>query len=269
MQELDNLSAILRTFSENIANGISRLAIAIILMLVGWVLARFITKIVTRLLHSIRADDFGNYIKSVDLFSRLEFKLSEVIGKIIYWLIIVVFFTAATEALGLSSIAEGIQNLLAYMPKVLSATVFFVAGALAANMIKTIIDAACSSMGVPTGRVISTFVFYFLIVMISITSLNQAGLDTQVLTQNVSIASAAIFFAFALAYGFASRDILANLLASFYSKDKFSVGQRIRIDGIEGVIERIDSTSVTLSTADSEVIMSLQRLINSTVEVLK
>lgn len=269
MQGLDNLSAMIRTLSENIANGISRFAIATVLMIIGWLIAKFITKVIVRLMHSIRADDFGNYIKSVDLFSKLDFKLSEVIGKTIYWLIIIVFFTAATEALGLSSISDGIQNLLAYMPKILSATVFFVAGVLAANTIKTVIDAACNSMGVPTGKIISTFVFYFLIVMISITSLNQAGIDTQVLTQNISIASAAIFFAFALAYGFASRDLLANLLASFYSKDKFAIGQRIRIDGIEGVIERMDSTSVTLSTEESEVIMPLQRLLNSTVEVLK
>lgn len=269
MNELDNLSNLFRTFSEMFVSGLSRFAIAIALLLVGWLLAKFITRILVRLLKSIRVDALGDKIKTIDLFSRLDFNLTELVGKLVYWVIIIVFFTAATEALGLSSISDGIKNLLAYLPKLLSAAIFFVVGALAANAVKTVIDAACSSMGVPTGKIISSFVFYFLIVMISITSLNQAGLDTQVITQNVSIATAAIFFAFALAYGFASRDILSNLLASFYSKDKFSIGQRIRIDGIEGTIAYMDSTSVTLNTPQSDIVMPLKKLLNSTVEILK
>lgn len=269
MNELDNLSNIFRSFSETFATGLPRFAIALVLLIIGWLLAKFVSRLLVRILQTIPVDALGEKIKTIDFFANLDFKLSSLIGKLFYWVIMTIFFTTAAETMGLTSISDGIKNLLAYLPKLLSAAVFFVIGALAANGIKAIIDAACASMGLPTGKIISLFVFYFLIVMISITTLNQAGLDTQIITQNVSIATAAIFFAFSIAYGFASRDILANLLASFYSKDKFSIGQRIRIDGIEGEIIRMDSTSVTLNTAESEIVMPLQKLLNSTVEILK
>jgi small-conductance mechanosensitive channel len=74
--------------------------------------------------------------------------------------------------------------------------------------------------------------------------------------------------AFSVAYGFASRDILSNMLSSYYGRDRFHVGQRVRIGDDEGVIERIDSMSLTLRTHDRIVMIPTRTLITERIEVL-
>ncbi|HEY0110477.1 MAG TPA: hypothetical protein VGB67_12645, partial [Fibrella sp.] len=78
----------------------------------------------------------------------------------------------------------------------------------------------------------------------------------------------AIFLAFAVGYGLASRDVMANILSSFYSKNKFKEGQTIRIEGIVGQIVQVDSTSLTLQTGESTTSIPLQLLQTKTVEFL-
>ena len=74
--------------------------------------------------------------------------------------------------------------------------------------------------------------------------------------------------AFAIAYGFAARDILTNILSSYYGKDRFKAGMRVRVGQDEGVIERIDSIAITLRTADRLVLLPTRQLITERIEVL-
>lgn len=267
MNTLDIATRFFTSFAEKIFAAIPGLLGAIVVLLMGYVLARALAAIVKKIAVSLKIEALEDKLKEIDLLKSLDIKLSILLSKLVYWVVLMIFVIAASEILGLKTISEGIAKLLGYLPQLISATLFFAVGMILANGIRGIIDIAFTSMGVPTGRIISTFIFYFLLIMIVITSLNQAGMDTQVIAQNVSTATAAIFFAFAMAYGFASRDILSNLLASFYSRDKFKIGQKIRIDGVTGVIVSTDATSVTLQAEDRQIILPLQKLINSNVEI--
>ncbi len=244
-----------------------RLILSLILLIIGWIVGKIVARIVRKLLTAINIDKFTDKIKEVDLFSSFDFKLSDIASKLMYWIVFLIFFLAATETLGLKSVTEGISNFIGYIPQIVTAILFFVIGTLFANLIKTVIQAACDSMGIAAGKIISSFVFYFIVIMVGITALNQAGLDTEIITQNVTLAMGAIMLAFAIGYGFASKDVMANMLASFYSKNKFSIGQKICIDNIEGTIVNMDSTSVTLENEDRKIIIPLSKLTNNTVEI--
>lgn len=270
MNPIDTVLRFFTSIGQQIITVIPGILGAAGLMLVGWLLAKVASNAIIRILQRIGIKKLNERLKTIDIFANLDIDLAAVIGRVLYWAVILIFMTAASEAAGLTTISQGIGRLVGYIPQLLSAAAFFIAGMFIANGIKSFIEAAVTSMGIPTGRIISVFIFYFMVIMISITALNQAGLDTQIITQNVTIAAAAIFFAFTLAYGFASRDILANLLASFYSRDKFSIGQTILIDDVEGVISKMDSTSVTLDIQNGrQVILPLQKLLNSKVEIIK
>jgi len=244
-----------------------RLILALILLFVGWIAGKIVARIVRKILTAINIDKFTDKIKEVDLFSSFDFKLSDIASKLMYWMVFLIFFLAATETLGLKSVTEGISNFIGYIPQIVTAILFFVIGTLFANLIKTVIQAACDSMGIAAGKIISSFVFYFIVIMVGITALNQAGLDTQIITQNVTLAMGSIMLAFAIGYGFASKDVMANVLASFYSKNKFTIGQKICFENVEGTIVKTDSTSVTLQNGDKKIIVPLSKLTNNTVEI--
>ncbi|MEZ4888082.1 MAG: mechanosensitive ion channel [Chitinophagales bacterium] len=240
----------------------------LVLLFVAWLIAKLIYKVTYKVLVAIKVDNLGDKLKEVDLFANLDFKLSKTIAGAIYWFLMTIIILETSRAMGLDAVANGISSFIAYIPTLLSAILFFIAGVFIANIIKEVIAAACASMNIAAGRVISSFIFYFLVVMIAITAINQTGIQTEILTQNVTILIGSIFFAIALGYAIASKDLMANMLGSFYSKGKFMIGQTIRVEGIEGKILQIDSTSIVLQSDDKKVVMPLSKLTNTTVEIL-
>lgn len=268
MNTITNIQQIFASFLLKVVETLPALLGAIILIIIGWIVATITSKGIHRLLVSLKIDSIGEKLKSIDILSNVNISISKVLTKMLYWVVMLCFFIAATETLGLKNISEGISNLLAYLPRLISAATVFVVGIFLANIVKEIVEIACKSAGIAAGRIIGSFIFYFLLIITAITALNQAGMDTQLLTQNVNLILGAILAAFAIGYGFASKDIMANLLASFYSREKFRVGQTIKVDGIQGVIETIDSTSLTLQTEKNKVVIPLQKLLNTVVEIL-
>lgn len=268
MNEVNQITEILTTLIQKFVAAIPGLIGSIILIIIGLILASIVSKVIVRVLTTVKVDVLADKLKEVDLFASLDVKISKIIGQLTYWMILMIFAIAATEVAGLKVISEGIGQLVAYIPKLMSAMLFFIIGVFIANIIKNVVQAACHSMAVAGGKFIALFVFYFLFIVIAITALNQAGIDTAIITQNVTLAMGAIFFAFAIGYGFASKDIMASVLASFYSRNKFEIGQTIRMEGIQGEIIAIDSTSVTLDAGDKKIIFPLSKLLNSIVEVL-
>ena len=97
--------------------------------------------------------------------------------------------------------------------------------------------------------------------------MTQAKINTIFIQNNLSYIILGVVIAFAIGYGFASRNIMANLLASLYSKNKFYIGQDVKISGVRGTIVEIDSTSITLETSDRRVIFPLNKLTTEQVEI--
>ena len=261
------IQEVLEPMLANFLNGAVKFGIGLALLFVAWLIAKMISGLIRKVLKAVQADRLGDKLKEVEMFSQLDFSLSETIAKIVYWLIMLVFMMAGAQILGITSLADGIAGIIAYLPKLFSALLFFLVGVMAANVIKSVIDSAMASLNINAGRFISGFIFYLLVVVIGLTALEQASFETEVLRQITLLATGAVFFAFALGYGFASKDIMANMLASFYGRDKFSVGQHIKVEDVEGIIVKIDNTSVTVDIGQRKVIMPINKLLNSTVEV--
>lgn len=72
-----------------------------------------------------------------------------------------------------------------------------------------------------------------------------------------------------MGYGFASRDLLANILSSFYTKNKYKEGQTVQIDHVKGEIIKIDALSLTLRTGDTTTVIPIQLLQTKNVEVFQ
>lgn len=242
--------------------------IGILLLIVVWIVAKIIRNVIYKILIVVKIDNLGDYLRRVSLFSHFNFKFSKLISDGVYWLIMTVIILETSRAMGLHSVANGISGFIAYMPTLLSSILFFIIGVFIANVIKEIIETASESMSIGAGRVLANLIFYFLVVIIAITAVNQTGIDTEILSQNVTILIGAIFFAIALGYAIASKDLMANMLGSFYGKGKFMVGQTIRIEGIQGKIISMDSTSAVLESGDKKIVVPLAKLSSAMVEIL-
>ncbi len=264
---MENLREVFVNSAEVIGSNLPHFITGFILIVIGWILAKLISGGIAKALDRIGINKLGDKLREIELFKSFNYRLSDIVKKILYYSIFLVFFLSACEVTGLENVSSGIYNLLGYLPKLLVAGIMFLAGTFIANIVKDLVANATSSMNIKGGKFISQAIFYFLVIMVSITSLNQAGIGTEIITNNLTMILGAVLLTFAIGYGLASKDIMASTLASFYSKEKFKVGQTVGVNGIKGQIVDRDSTSVTIASDGRKVMIPLSKLVATEVEI--
>ena len=254
---------------EKLQSSLLTFGTAFAILILGWLLARFISKMMQKILKAVKIDALGDKINEIDILENANIKIlpSVVISKLLYYILMLIVITAALEILSLDQLSQQVSKLIEYIPKLFSATLILIGGLIVANAIRGLLNAAFQSLNLASGKLISSFVFYFIFVSVLLSALPQADFQVDFLQDNLTIIVGGIVFAFAIGYGFASRNIMSNLLASLYSRNKFRIGDDIKIDGTRGTIVEMDSTSLTLETSDRRIVFPLNLLTTQRVEV--
>lgn len=259
-----------KSFGETLMSALPQILGALLLLLIGWLVAKSFSYIIARLLRSIHFDKLAEKPPLAEYLSRanIEAKLSEMARKLVYWAIFLTFVVTATETLGWEVVSLEISKLVAYLPRLFAAVVIFIIGAYIISFVRDFIKATTSSLGIGIGKIISNAVFYLLLIILMLTSFKQAGVDTSIITTNLSLIIGAVLLSAAIAYGFASKDILANILAAFYSKRMVEVGQTIKANNVEGKVLAITSVSVKIKTSEGIVVLPTHQIINNQITIL-
>ena len=264
------LSTSLATFSQRIFNVLPNVIGAVFLLLVGWLIAKGVSVAIRKLLQSKTMARLTERLNRLSLLQRSDLSLDSVhiISRFVYWIILLIFFVAASETLGWTAVSRTLNNLINYLPALLSAIIILLIGLYLAQTVRAIIRAALHSLRVGAAQLISSLAFYLLATIVVLTALEQAGVDTSIITANLTLIVGAVVGAFAISFAIASRHILENILASFYGRKNFAVGDTIRLNTVEGTIVRIDGVSLVVKTKDAEVVLPAQALISERIEKL-
>lgn len=245
---------------------------ALLIFLIGWLVAKSLSRLVKKLLGRSGADALAERLNHIELVEKARIRIvpSVLIAKILYYLLMLVVALAATDVLGIQAISNLMVDIINYIPSLLTAFLLLFVGLLFADFVKGMVLSATRSLGIPSAGLLAHFVFYFILIAVAMSALGQAGIDTEFLRANLTIIVGGGVLAFALGYGLASKDMMANFIASFYSKNKVQLGDTIRIGEVEGVIVAIDNTSLTLAGEGGRtIILPLRKLTSENVEILK
>ncbi len=244
---------------------------ALLIIVVGYIVTRLITTILKRLLQLIGVDKLGARLQQIDVIGRagVEISLSAMVAQILYYFMMLVILVAATDVIGLEVVSKLVGSAIEYIPNLIAAIVILVIGAIVADMLRELTTVTCRSFGISAAGMIGSIVFWFVFVAILVTALGQAQLETDFVVINLSILLAGLSLAFALAYGLAARPLMSGFLAQFYNRGKINVGDRIRVNGIEGLIVSIDRASFTLESNGETAIVPLSKLQTETVRILE
>lgn len=243
---------------------------ALTILFVGWIVARTIGKILSKVLAKIGVDRLAEMMDDIDMVQRsgvLKEKLSGIISKVVYYMMMLIFIIAATETLGVQAITQLFTDLMNYLPSLLTAAVIFMIGLFVADMVQGAVVTLAQSLGVASAKMIGSVVFYFLFVTIAVSALAQAKINTEFISSSLTVVIGAGALAFSFGYGLASKDLVSNYLASYYNKNKIRVGDEVRIIGERGKVVLIDSSSLILQTSERAIIIPLSKLTTEKVEV--
>lgn len=273
MTSLPNLQEILINIVSGLINQlvnfIPRLITAIVILLLGLLIAKFVWTLIRTVLRKVGVDKIGERLNQIDLVKKLntEIKISTVLAQITSIFVILIFATASAQMLGVTALTDLVLGITNLIPKLIVAGVMLIAGLFISEGLKRFVITICDSFNISAGRMLGTIVFFFFLIISLINALGQAGLNTELLESSFNLIIGGVILAFAVGYGFASRDVMANIVSSFYSKNKYKEGQIIQIDDVKGEIINIDTTSLTLKTGDTTTVFPLQTLQTKKVEV--
>lgn len=265
LEILELLQEMLRNFLALIPNFL----LALVTFFIGWIVSKMVAKFLKKILKTIGADKLADRLNEIEIIHKTNFKLvpSVLLSKLAYYLLLFIFIIAAVDVLGMDAISNLMSDLLNYIPNLLSAFLVFVVGVLIADFIKNIVLTTCTSLGIPAASVIANVVFYFLFLNIIMITLSQAKIDTDFIQDNLSIILAGVVLAFAIGYGFASRQLVSNFLSSLYNKEKINVGDVIGIEGLKGIVTDVDSSSFTMRVENREIIIPISKLSTENIEI--
>jgi Conserved TM helix/Mechanosensitive ion channel len=250
-------------------NAIPGFITAIVVLALGIQAAKAIAKIIQKVLAATPIDKFGEKLNDIELVQKANINVlpSNILSKFIYYILLLIVILVSTSILNMEPVSQLVRDIINYVPNLISALLVFVLGILLADSIKSATLTACKSLGMPSANGVANFVFYFIFLTTSVSALSQAKIDTDFIKSNLTVLLGGAAFAFALGYGWASKDMMSSFLASFYSKDKFELGDKITVEGVVGIIVELDNTSFTLETPTSHVVFPLSKLMTEKVEI--
>jgi hypothetical protein len=190
----------------------------LVILLVGGIIARLLETLIVRLLKAAALDKIAEQIKlsSVLVKGGVKRKLSELIGAIVYWIVMLAFVMTALNALNLTVAAELFQKVVAFLPNVIAAVFILIVGVFAAAFLAATVRTAASNAGVVQSHLLGQAVQTIVVIFTIVASLQQLGVPF--FGEVFLIVLAGISLGTALAFGLGCREIAGRWVGDLVSQ---------------------------------------------------
>ena len=197
----------------------------LIILVIGFLIARVVRALVTTLLqkakldHALHSGQSGQYVDKISP----DASPSALVGGVVFWLIFLFVLMAAIGALKIPSVTAFMNTVLNYLPNVIAAIIIFViAGAIAS----AVAGAVAKLMGdTPTGKVVATAVPVLIMGIALFMVLTELKIAPAIVQLTYIFLLGSVALGSALAFGLGGREVAGQMLASAYEKGQQSTGQ--------------------------------------------
>lgn len=269
--DLEVIRTTLTTLLLGVISFVPKLLMTVIILVVGHFLSKFLGRMIKRLAERIGLDKMvertglAGGLKQANIQSTA----SGMLGQFIYWIIFLNFLVLALEYLGIAAAVEQLRLLIDYLPRLLAALFVFLAGALVAQFLGRATQAAVASMGIEFHQAIGGAVRGLILVMAVIISIQRLGVDVTILQESFITMLAIILAGLALAFGLGGRDVARSVLAGYYARDVYKIGDTLAVDGQEGTLIGIGTLNSEIQLMNGRLVIPNTRLTDHTVLVVQ
>jgi hypothetical protein len=208
-------------FLNEIASAIPQIIGALLILLIGWIIAKFIKKIAVRGLKlaklNVLTEKSG--IEKFLIEGGIKITAVEVIGSLIYWIIMLVVILATFNSLNLTTASLLFNEIMLFIPNIIVSIIIFLLGIYLANMVSQIVLASLKNMQDKTAEMISKITRYAIIALTIFIILSQLSIAKEIVTSAFILLFGAICLAFGLAFGLGGKDWAADVLKKLNNKD--------------------------------------------------
>jgi hypothetical protein len=194
---------------------IPRLIGFLIILIVGLIIAALVAKAVTMLLRKVGFDRMADRIGLTRFEQRMGVKMDAagILGKIVYWFIVLIFLVPAADALGVPAVSNVLNSLVAYIPNVFVAILVLFLGALAATVVADLVRGVVASANIGNPNIFAGIARWAIIGFAALIALEQLKVAPDLINELFGAVVAAVAIAFGLAFGLGGQDAARRWLA--------------------------------------------------------
>ncbi len=255
MNMRDQLMATWDGFLQSLVEWTPRVVVGILLFVVAFIVAKLIERLLRVVLKGVRLDallataGLDKSLRQIGLRQSIEV----LVPKVVYYLLLILFARTGSDALGLVSISSAIGTFMGYLPNVIAAIFIVLLGSAAAQFASRAVAEAAENAGIEFASSLGSIVSAVLLFVIGIMAVGQLQIDTEIVRLVTAALLAGLALAFGLSFGLGSRDITRGIIAGFYARKTFQMGEPLEIRGETGTLMAITPLQ-TLLEKDGKVI---------------
>jgi hypothetical protein len=220
MEKLDMLLEPLRAFLVQVGGFLPRLGLAVVVVIVGWLLAKGVKFAVVK---GLRAINFNVLTERAGMDGFLEqggirSDTTDILGLIVYWLVILAALVIGSNSLGLAQVTDLLRDVLLFLPKVVVALLILAFGAYFARFIANAVITYCKNIGLQDAELLARLAQYAIIAFVVLIALDHLEVGGRLIHQSFLIILAGVVLALALAFGLGGREWAAELLERWWPR---------------------------------------------------
>jgi hypothetical protein len=204
----------LQSFWLQLIAYLPRLVAALLLLIVGWILAKLLRRAAIKFLKMVRLDVAAEKAGIEDFLLKggVRYTAVTLIAGLVYWFVLLAVILAALNSLGLQSAAALFNRIVLYLPNVLAATLVLLFGSLLGRVVQSVSFTYLNNIGVEGASFISHVAQWAIIIFVVSIALEQLSIGGVILVSAFQILFGAVCLALALAFGFGGRRWAAHIL---------------------------------------------------------
>lgn len=195
---------------------------AVLVFLVGWVIATALGKLVEQIIRALKIDELLAKFNFEKPLMKLGWKLhaSTLIGTFVKWFLIVVFLLAAVNILGLTQVSDFLTDILLYIPNIVVAAIILIIAALVSGVVEQLVRGSVEAAGYGESALVGVIARWSIWIFAFVAVLLQLGIAAALVQTLITGFVAAIAIALGLSFGLGGKDTAAAVLDKVRSEIK-------------------------------------------------
>jgi hypothetical protein len=222
MHSIDLLLETTREFLHQVAAFLPRLLLALVVLAVGWLLAKAARFAVERALRAMNFTVLTERAGTDNFLHQAGMRgdTTTLFGLVAFWLVILATLMIAFNGLGLTYITDLLGRVVWFTPKLLVAMLVLVFGSYCARFVGGAVQSYCEDAQIPDADLLGRIARYLIVIFVVMIALGQVEVGGDIVQRTFLIILGGLVLALALAFGLGGKEWAAAMLERWWPRHR-------------------------------------------------
>ena len=251
----------LGTLIGNLLSGRISLVLVVGVLIVGVLVSYLVDRLAGQVLIAVGVEDAVEGTTSDRAAQRLGTSTVSVLAGLVALFVFVVFLVLALTVSSILDATLYLSRFIDFLPQLLVAALVVIFGLVLADRAELLASERLRNVKLPDAGLIPELIKYSIVFVAVLVALGQLDVADDALL----VLFAAYAFGLVFLGGLACKDLLASSAAGFYLllSEPVSIGDEVRIDGMDGIVQEIDVFAIHVENDTEEFIIPNHRVVRS------